>query len=380
MPNQWLADQARGCPDRHNNFGLARLYLAFGVFVGHYSWIFPDGPIPDHLTQWLVGEAGLNAVRAFFIISGYFLFRSFRTSKTVYSYIGKRANRVLPAYVSVVLAVAVLGIFLTNLSAADYLSPDLFKYVFWNLLFLNFIHPTLPGVFEAQPVHLVNSPLWTLKIEISFYLAVPIIATAARWVRLPVILAILYMGSLAYAHVFDHLFQSSGRPIFHTLSLQMPGQLCYFLSGALIEYYREQFRIYGKALTIGAAVTILLSGLLSIDVFYPISFGIIVIAFCTLLPYLGNWEKYGDFSYSIYIFHFPILQVFCGLGLLDAYPPLRFMVIVAIVLAISYLSWTFIESPFLRRRSATAILTGDGASKMYASPSTSRTEHPIPEL
>jgi peptidoglycan/LPS O-acetylase OafA/YrhL len=351
MRNERSLNQAGTRPPHHNNFGFVRLYLAFGVFLGHYAWIFPNSIVPPHLTGWLVGEDGLNGVRAFFIISGYFLFRSYRSSPTVLSYVRKRANRVLPAYIAVILAASVLGFFLTTLSAADYLSADLFKYIFWNLLFLNFMHPTLPGVFQDQPLHLVNSSLWTLKIEISFYLSVPIIAFACRSVRLPVLFACLYIGSVVYAHSFDYLFHATGRPIYHTLAMQMPGQLCYFLSGALLEHYRVPFERHGKLLAAVAVVTILLSFLLSIDVLYPIAFGILVIGICTLVPYLGNWEKYGDFSYSLYIFHFPILQTFCALGLLATHPLLHFLAVVSTVFAITRASWTLVESRFLTKRS-----------------------------
>lgn len=337
-------------PSHRNNFSLVRLYLAFGVFLGHYSWVFPGGIVPPHVTNWLVGEDGLNGVRAFFIISGFFLFRSYGASPTLAFYLKKRAARVLPAYVTVILAAALLGYFLTTLDARDYFSADWLKYVFWNLLFLNFMHPTLPGVFQDQPLHLVNSSLWTLKIEVSFYLSVPIIAALSRWIRTPILFAGLYAASMLYAHVFDHLFQTTGRPIYHTLSLQLPGQLCYFLSGALVEHYRVAFERHAKALVGAAAVVILASFAASVDLLYPIAFAVLIIALCTRAPYLGNWERFGDFSYSTYIYHFPILQGFRALGLLTPASPLHFAAVVTTILLVAIISWNGIENRFLSRR------------------------------
>ena len=60
-----------------------------------------------------------------------------------------------------------------------------------NLIFLNFVHPTLPGVFEGNQLSEVNGALWTLKIEVMFYAAVPLLAWAFRKLgRLPVIAAV----------------------------------------------------------------------------------------------------------------------------------------------------------------------------------------------
>jgi len=334
----------------HNNFGIVRLYLAGAVFLGHYAWVFPDGIVPSHLAQWLIGEDGLNGVRAFFVISGFFLFRSYQSSGTLRSYLTKRARRVLPAYIAVILICSAFGFFLSDLSARDYFSLDLLKYMFWNFLFLNFIHPTLPGVFQHQPLSLVNSSLWTLKIEIGFYLSVPIIMAATRWVRLPALLVGFYIGSVVYAQIFSDLFQTTGRPIFHTLALQMPGQICYFLSGALIEHYKAPLYRHA-ALTVGAAIAaILLSWLLAVDALFPIAYGAIIIMICTRLPYLGNWERYGDFSYGLYIFHFPILQSFRSLGLLADWPIAHFFAVTLTVFAMAYASWILVESRFLQSR------------------------------
>jgi len=135
IPSERSRDQAGSRGSHHDDFGLVRLYLAFGVILGHYSWIFRDGIVPPRLAIWLICEDGLNAVRAFFIVSGFFLFSSFGASASLGSYLRKRAERGLPAYLTAVLASALLGYFLTSVSAADYFSTGLLKYIFWNSLF-----------------------------------------------------------------------------------------------------------------------------------------------------------------------------------------------------------------------------------------------------
>lgn len=73
------------------------------------------------------------------------------------------------------------------------------KYVVANLAFLNFVHPTLPGVFEGNKIHEVDGALWTLKIEVMFYATVPIIAYLFRRFGRFSVLVTLYFVSAAYA-------------------------------------------------------------------------------------------------------------------------------------------------------------------------------------
>ena len=51
----------------------------------------------------------------------------------------------------------------------------------------------------------------------------------------------------------------------------------------------------------------------------PIAIGIITITFATFY-YLGTYSKYGDFSYGIYIVHFPIIQLLYSLNIVNDYP------------------------------------------------------------
>lgn len=67
--------------------------------------------------------------------------------------------------------------------------------------------------------------------------------------------------------------------------------------------------------------------------------------------FLGDFGKYGDFSYGIYILHFPILQLKIASHLFVDLPVLFITVAAALVLFFSILLGHFIEKLFLRNNS-----------------------------
>jgi peptidoglycan/LPS O-acetylase OafA/YrhL len=74
----------------------------------------------------------------------------------------------------------------------------------------------------------------------------------------------------------------------------------------------------------------------------------VVVYVACLFPYLGKFGKYGDFSYGIYIVHFPILQLLIAHGNFNSAPWMSLLLAVALVVTTAILLWHFIEKPFLR--------------------------------
>ncbi|WP_052296182.1 acyltransferase family protein [Treponema brennaborense] len=117
------------------------------------------------------------AVKIFFILSGFWVTRSFLQSSTISTYALKRVRKIFPQYAATVILCAVLLFPFSNLGMREYfLNADFFKYLAANLLTLNFLCPTLPGVFGGMILDgSVNGSLWTIKVEIGFYIALPFI-------------------------------------------------------------------------------------------------------------------------------------------------------------------------------------------------------------
>ncbi len=336
---------------RDNNFDLLRLVFASSVFLWHL-YVLSLAPALQILS---LGLSASIAVKGFFVISGYLVMMSYENSFSVRDYAGKRFRRIYPAYAAVVLACAIAGAFFTSLPLADYVSVDLARYLAANLVFLNFLAPTLPGLFEGQPYTEVNGALWTLKIEVMYYLFVPVLAwMMGRFGRWRVII-VLYVLAVLYTIVTDLLYAHTGAELWQRLQRQLPGQLSYFLAGVALYYLNDRLKgrwsaLAAAGLLMFASMAVFASPLLT-TLLEPLALGILVIFAATALPHLGNFARYGDFSYGIYIIHFPVVQALVAAGAFAANPWAAAGAALALVTGLSALSWYAVERPFLRPRS-----------------------------
>jgi peptidoglycan/LPS O-acetylase OafA/YrhL len=330
-----------------NNFDLLRVLFATTVLFVH-AYTLSGSLTLRPLATILSSEI---AVKSFFVVSGFLIFMSYENTSNIGSYFSKRVRRIYPAYFTVVMLCAMLGAFFTQVSMGDYFSVAWLKYIFANLLFLNFIHPDLLGLFSTNPMNAVNGALWTLKIEVMFYLCVPLFVFMmhkfGRWQ----VLISLYAASLCYRGLVEAWGGATGSLIYQELLRQLPGQLVYFIAGAALYYNLDRFRLHWRWL-LGLAILILLvRHQLPVSWLEPMALGIVVIYAACIFPWLGNFGKYGDFSYGVYIVHFPVLQVLIQYGLFKYSPVIGVVTAAVLVLSISYLSWHFVEKRFLRKSS-----------------------------
>jgi len=328
-----------------NSFDFLRLLFAGMVCLVHTSQLSGF----EGLAWLLVPLSSDVAVRAFFVISGYLIFASYERSSSAASYFDKRVRRIYPAY-AVVIVLCALGLFaVSTRDAGAYFSWQWVKYLLANLVFLNFLQPTLPGVFESNIVTAVNGALWTLKIEVMFYLSVPLLVLAChRLGRLPVLVG-GYLGSVAYAWGLATLAAGNHSGLYAELGRQLPGQLCYFLAGALLWYYRAGFARQAFWWLLGAVLVLGVNMVFALPLLEPAALAVVVI-FLGLLPHFSAASRHGDFSYGVYILHFPVIQLFVQAGWFRGEPLLFLLTIVLVVLTAAAALWHLVEKHFLLRR------------------------------
>lgn len=331
-----------------NNFDLLRFCFAMVVFLVH-AYLLSGSTQLSWLSEVLSSAV---AVKSFFVVSGFLIFMSYENSRGLRNYFEKRVRRIYPAYFTIVTLCTLLGSLLSVHTLRDYFSaPGLYQYLTVNLVFLNFVHSDLPGVFADNTLHAVNGALWTLKIEALFYLSVPLLAWLFRCIGRWQGLALVYIASYIYVYVMGEFAQRSGGEFYLELQRQMPGQMMYFMAGAALFYYYTQFAAHRKILLISALGGILLAKGWDVGIVEPAALGVLVVYAACVFPYLGNFGKFGDFSYGIYIVHFPILQTLIAFGIFQVNPWAGLELAAALVMIAAFMMWHLVEKHFLRKSS-----------------------------
>lgn len=324
-----------------NRFDLIRLLLAASVFAYHgvvLSAADPEGPLElglAHLAE--------TAIQGFFIVSGLLVAGSLARSSTLGDYTGKRILRLYPAYAVIIFVPAAISFALTQ----DWQGVG--SYLAANLVFMNFLSPDLPGLFETNRFSEVNGALWTLKIEAMFYIALPLILLVLGWMRSFwwVGILALYAGGEAWAWFVPQFMPGA---IGEQVARQLPGQMAYFAMG--IAMWKTLAHIQRRWVIMALAGTALLGA----TFLYPALAPLKALALAAVIGAVAwapgpqlNTARFGDISYGLYITHFPILQAMMAAGLGAALGLPAFMALATLLtLAASFALWHLIEKPALR--------------------------------
>lgn len=334
---------------RQNNFDILRFLFAFVVLLGHLvilSGVDGFAVYSQYLDTYL-------SVTAFFVISGFLIAQSFDRRKNIKDYFKKRAARILPPYIMVlILSILLLSMF-SNYGWREYFThPDLLKFIAANFSFMNFVQPCLPGVFTTAPIDCsVNGALWTIKVEVMFYLFLPVIAFVIKKFRKHwFVFLFFYLFSVCYRYGVYEMSVFLNRPSLATLSHQFPGFISYFISGIAMYYYFEFFFKYKNILIVLGLALFFADNIVGIELFRPIGLAIIVFYIAYSFRFLNNFGKNGDISYGIYIYHYPLIMLVADQGLFRTMNPYWVaLAVVIVVLALSYASWHLLEKPILSK-------------------------------
>lgn len=328
-----------------NNFDLLRILFASTVCLVHCYELSGYQQL-----AWIVNIfSSAIAVKAFFVVSGFLIFMSYEKSISISSYFGKRLRRIYPAYVFVILLSAFCLFGISSVDMSEYFDRSWVMYLISNLTFLNFLQPTLPGVFEMNRLATVNGALWTLKIEVMFYISVPLFVLLFRRFGHLRVMLVTYFLSFAFVQIMGEISEIKDSSIIHAVARQFPGQLTYFMAGALAFYYRGYFELHAKTAIFTAMLVLLANKAIPLPLVEPIALGVVVV-FMGLFCFVGNFGKHGDFSYGVYILHFPIVQTLLWAKVFDDSPWLFLGAVFLLTLAGSYLLWNLVEKKFLLKR------------------------------
>jgi len=360
---------------RSSRIESLRAVAALGVLVGHTFAIARayHGTYNGLRNQLISG--GLLAVFLFFTLSGYLLYWPFASHAfgegiriDLVRYVRNRALRILPLYY-VVLAV-LLAFDPFNAHRSDW----------WR--FALFIESYAPRTVER-----LDSAMWSLSVEVQFYILLPFLAAAIAWLArrsAPRAIAIvLILAAASFALRLRDVILPAGTT-FSALSgpLSLPTLFYFFATGMLIALLRASWQrrppsrprgvfaspdawiLLAVALWCLAAVDPKREPLIAASCF-------LIVAGCVLAPAPGVLVKVLDWrplaavglaSYSLYLWHVPLLVLLSGARFVfppgelgrDLSPPQSFglllLTAVPVCLAAAFGSYALIEVPFLRLR------------------------------
>ena len=327
-----------------NNFHLLRIAFALIVCMYH-AFELSHYPELSWIPVYLSPDVAVNS---FFIISGFLITMSFERSNSVRGFLKRRFLRIYPAYLLVVLASAVAFSLITREPAAKYFSVAWIKYILANLCLLNFIQPTLPGVFTENVFPTVNGSLWTIKVEAFLYLTVPALSAIAARGSVKATTLVAYICTALLTTLLGVVPLAKESWICHEISRELTSPLSYFLAGAVIQRHLGVFEQFLKPILAAGIVCLALNSFYPVPVLAPIALAAVII-FVALFCYVGNFEKLGDFSYGVYILHFPIAQVLLTRPWVQGHPWAYLASVMVTAIMGAFFLWHLVEKHFISK-------------------------------
>ena len=349
---------------RRNNFDLIRLLAALQVACAHMLFFFgshPSSAIKSSVVSLLEAFPG---VPIFFTISGFLIYASVENSQgRMANYWRARALRIYPA-----LWVCAIGGTIMLWLLGYFSGVAVSKIIFWFMTTVVAGGASLnPDFLRRVPTRVWDGSLWTIAVELSFYLVLPLIFFAARYLknRRGLILCAATLASFGTFIYFDGLNWGDTRnaPILtKVVWFSLLGNLWMFMLGSIARHY---WRILHPLLVdklpfwgISYLAAVLLLNQITVERGYDFWLCAAVLLSKRLILALtvlsaaysyrsASWKflRGQDISYGLYLYHCVIYNVllhfhhdsveagFVGL---------------ATAIGLAWLSWILVEQPFLR--------------------------------
>jgi peptidoglycan/LPS O-acetylase OafA/YrhL len=346
-----------------NNFDLIRLAAAAEVVYFHSLSHLKIDTSTGLLHYLSVALAAFPGVPIFFFISGFLVTGSFERSRSLVRYAWNRALRIYPAlWGAFAFSLLILGS--TGFLTRNFLVGESGGRAFlpWILAQLTFFQFLGSSHFDAFGIGVVNGSLWTISVELGFYVLVPVVWLGA--ISRPrsraigsIILALLAALSFgSWLWIVPRATASGG---IYSLAYVSPfPHLWLFLIGALAQRHSGTIMslVRGKVLPWLGVHSILWlafpnpqSGQ-SYGWYTPLQYlslaGVTFAAAWTLPQLSGRILRGNDISYGVYLYHMLVLNLLIELGDTGRWQMLALTWSGTVALAIA--SWFLLEKPSLR--------------------------------
>jgi peptidoglycan/LPS O-acetylase OafA/YrhL len=341
-------------------FDFLRVFLALSVVAVHALTVTNQYWFPDDQPVWFLHD---SIVPMFFAVSGFLVCASaYRLS--AHNFLISRLVRVVPGLaVDTLVCALLIGPIFTTVSLRQYFSDPRLPAYFLNIF--GWVHYYLPGVFTHFPNPRINGSLWSIPFELACYFIlfgfIVVKLLRFRFLVLALVVAYVLASILTQALAPSHIHNATLLKIVQSVFYDYQSEA---VTGFLVGIVAYQFRqhipysriLFVVCLIAGIAMALLFprhAALMRL-IWIPSIVYITVFVGLTPMP-LPRFFKTGDYSYGIYLYHQPFLQVILALfpALAFAPPfgaPFAFLASLPFVIGVAWLSWHFVEKPALALR------------------------------
>lgn len=305
-------------------------------------------------------DAGYFGVDMFFVISGYLItgiiFRAIGDGRFRFAdFYTRRARRLLPAAYVVLIATTIAAILILTTTEYRLFLSNLIGAVLFSA---NFTLWTQTGYFHPDSAFGPLLHMWSLAVEEQYYLLVPILLTALpRRAWLPM------LGVVTTVSLVACLYLAGIKPSVAFFWLPTRGWELGIGSIAALIADAVRVRRLARALLWPAVAAIALVPLWVLPGPTP-GFGALLICLGAAIVIIARdpradrsrslrlLARVGDFSYSLYLVHWPIFALTRAMRLTIELPAALSLALIALSLGLAYLLYSAVEEPLRRSRLA----------------------------
>lgn len=299
-------------------------------------------------SAWSPG--GFAGVDVFFVISGFLMtsiiFRGMEENNfSIIKFYIARANRIIPALALLCIVLLIWGWY--YLTPSDY--KILGKHSISSVSFLsNFVYFMESGYFDADSHKKWLLHTWSLSVEWQFYIIYPLVLIVLRKFMslnaLKVAVALATVFGFVFSAWATYQYPSASYYLFPTRAWEMTmGGVAYLYPLTMSDTRKKAAEWLGIALIVGSYA------LISAENLWP--------GYLAIFPVLGSFliiqaqrndsiitgnivfQKLGSWSYSIYLWHWPIVVAIYYFELTEIYVYLG----LALSILLGFLSYKYIE-------------------------------------
>ena len=294
---------------RNNSIDTLRGISVFLVLIFH---------LKIEIFEHVIFEGGYLGVDIFFVISGYLitsiLFLNSDDKKFTYkNFLKKRFLRIFPTYISLIFATLLVGYLILTPNQLI----DLANSAIASILFISNVHfwkVLNDYFFSTSHINTTLLHTWSLSIEIQYYLFISLIFIFLKKISLNPKIYLMVLGILSFLISFSF---SIIEPSINFFGFQ--SRLWEFILGSFIFFYKDKINLKINLISKYIIYLIIFTFVSLAKETTPSLITLIFLIFVSILILNKNTYKeslddiffnfFGLISYSLYIWHYPIISI-----------------------------------------------------------------------